>query len=107
MNTNKEHWKKINYALKYIRTGQSSHINCIRPSMACSDTHNRAVFERCLQYFKVGIPFMTEVILATGKRPDILLPLTMEIEEFLFSETDERFKEKDYRPFKVKAIRIK
>ncbi len=53
------------------------------------------------------IPFYTELILTTtGKRVDILLPATQEIEEILVSETKERFEAKNY-PLLTRAIRIK
>ena len=99
---------KLNEAMVYFMPTDHKHVGCFRCNPeAEGDKHIRAKFERWLMYRKESIPVCTEMKFVNGKgKPDLVLPLTMDIEEILVSEKQERFEAKDYSPFKVKGIRI-
>jgi len=104
----KEKQEQINYIGKNLKMGELKHLNCIRLNPTCSEKHNRAIIDRCMEYIKTGVLFLTEATFVTGGRCDILLLSTTPplIEEILVSESDERFEAKSY-PFRTVKIRVK
>ena len=99
--------QKINIALNQVRLGQRGHLNCIRLNPSCSAEHNLKIIEICMEYLRLGIPFMTEAIFLNNARCDILLPATKEIIEVMKSETEKRYKAKNYPSvFTIRQVRI-
>ena len=108
---NKRLQARINEALLEVRISNRSgnHFKCFRCNVHDSDKHIFAMFNRRLEYRRLGVPVMTEVIFLNKKRCDILLPTTFEIIEILSSETDERFEEKKEtypKVFEIKKVRV-
>ncbi len=107
---NKQTQARINQALLHVRPSNlsGSHDKCFRCNPHDSDLHIHKMFERWLEYRKLGIEVRTEVIFLNGQRADILLPSLSPplIEEIMVTETEKRLEAKDY-PFPVKAIKVK
>lgn len=102
--------QNINHILLYVRPSNKSgsHLNCIRLNSSCTDKHNLEIVKRCMEYLKLRIPFMTEVIFVNGTRADILKPATREIEEIAVTEKEESLERKKATyPFPVRVIRIR
>ena len=108
---NEEQQRKINETLTQVRISNrsGSHIGCIRLNVSAGIDHNREIIRRCYEYLTLGIPFMTEAIFLNGSRCDILLPITNEIIEISHSESEKRFKVKQYKYpeiFTIRQVRV-
>ena len=107
--SNKDVMIRVNQSLEEIRQSNKSgsHVNCIRLNASCSDVHNAEIIARCLEYLKLGVPFMTEAIFHNGQRCDIINLSTQEIHEIMVSESESRFAAKIYPElFKITKVRI-
>lgn len=114
MNSKTERWEKINFANRFLKDKEMSHMNCIRLTASPTssgkprmDKHNRKMVDICLEYLDLGIPFLTEARFSAGGRPDILLPLTMEVIEVINTESPERLERKKFSyptVFKIKKV---
>ena len=105
-----EQQQNINHSLLHVRPSNKSgsHLNCIRLNSSCTDKHNLEIVTRCMEYLKLGIPFMTEVIFVNGQRCDILKPSLPEIEEIAVTEKEESLERKKASyPFPIRVIRVR
>ena len=109
-----EQQQNINRSLLHVRPSNKSgsHLNCIRLRNNVLDgrydKHNLEIVKRCMEYLKLGIPFMTEVIFVDGQRADILKPATGEIEEIAVTEKEESLERKKANyPFPIRVIRVR
>ena len=104
---NKEIQRKINESMQEVRISNrsGSHLGCFRCNVHDSDKHIFKMFEIWLENRRLGVPILTEVIFNNGERADILLPVTKEVIEIMYSETKERLNAKNY-PFPIRMVKV-
>ena len=90
------------------RCWSSIHSNCFRFSVHETDAHILKKFERFLYWRRLGAVVFTELILKSGKRPDLLIVTDQKIfiEEITQSEKEESILlKKEVYPWEITRIR--
>jgi hypothetical protein len=101
----------INEAKSMVRpdTWCSNHIDCFRCSMGETDEHIKKQFERWLYWRRLDIHLLTNPILNTGDRPDLMILFNngyISGEEIKCSESIESLEAKAKRyPFPFEVIK--